>query len=340
MIHIETEQLKKDGVKQNLPGFDNKYHNIVDYILEITEDIWEKKEIDVIYDTYAKDILIHTGARTINGVEKVIDGTNDTLSSYPDRKMKGEAVIWSTDNQGDFYSSHRILSTATNEGSTAYGMATGKKINFRTIADCKIANNKIYEEWLVRDNLHILQQLDFDPVEMAKKDDTYKENPITISVNSSVEVESQNLSLPESIVYSLINEVWKNKNLAKIENYFTEQSTLHAICNQDVYGINNIKEYIQSFINSFKEATVNVERITSNRKGNSAEIAARWHIKGKTIKSGIFEVVSENEVFIPVISHYNIQDDKITDEWMIYDGFDALCQLHNSTKTKDTVLKT
>ena len=334
MIHIETEQLERNGVQQNLPGFDSKYHNIVDYILKITEDIWEKKEIDVIYDTYEKDILIHTGARKINGVEKVINGTKDTLSSYPDRKMLGEAVIWSTDDQGDFYSSHRILSTATNEGRTIFGMATGKKINFRTIADCKIANNKIYEEWLVRDNLHILQQLGYDPVEMAKKDVTYKENSISISVNSSDEEKPQNLSLPESLVYALINDVWKNKDLAKIENYFSEHSTLHAICNQDIHGINAIKDYVQLFLNSFQEATINVDRITSNRNGNSAEIAARWYIRGKTSKSGIFGMDSQDEVFVHIISHYNIQNDKITDEWMVYDGFDVLCQLYNINKLK------
>ncbi|MFN4763755.1 ester cyclase [Gillisia sp. Q332] len=329
MIYIETEQLKRDGLQQNLPGFESKYHNIVDYILKITEDIWEKKDVEVINETYEKDILIHTGARKINGVEKVIGGTNDTLSSFPDRKMQGEAVIWSTDNNGDFYSSHRILSTATNQGSTVYGMSTGKKISFRTIADCKIANNKIYEEWLVRDNLYILLQLGFDPVEMAKKDVTYKENPMSISVNSPIEMEAQNISFPEGLVYSLITNVWKNKALAEIENYFSENSTLHAICNQDVRGVNNIEEYIQSILNSFKEVTINVDRITSNRKGNSTEIAARWYIRGRSTKSGIFGIDSADEVFVPIISHYNIENGKITDEWMVYDGFDALCQLYN-----------
>jgi hypothetical protein len=56
--------------------------------------------------------------------------------------MNGEAVIWSMDEEGHFYTSHRIASTATNEGDTVYGKATGKKVFFRTIADCKIAITK------------------------------------------------------------------------------------------------------------------------------------------------------------------------------------------------------
>ena len=327
MTYIETQKLERDGLKQDLPKFDNKYHNIVDYILKITEDIWEKKKIDVINNTYEKDILIHTGARKINGVERVIESTINTLTSFPDRKMEGEAVIWSTDNKGDFYSSHRILSTATNLGETIFGKSTGKRIFFRTIADCKIANNKIYEEWLVRDNLHILLQLGFDPVEMAKKDVTYKENPVSITVNSSVE--KQNLSYPEALVYSLITNVWKHGKLDELEDYLLEDITLHAICDNNISGITHTKKYIKTFQNSFTDITINVDRITSNRIGDSAEITARWYIKGKPTKEGVIGIYSEREIFIPIISHYKIKNGKITDEWMVYDGFDALCQIYD-----------
>jgi hypothetical protein len=141
--------------------------------------------------------------------------------------------------------------------------------------------------------------------------------------------EAQNLSHPEDLVYSLINNVWKNKQYSNLEYCFSEESTLHAICNNDVRGIANIQAYIQTILNSFIEVIINVERITSNRNGNSTEIAARWYIKGKPIKSGVFGVNSDKEIFIQIISHYNIEDGKIKDEWMVYDGFDALCQIYS-----------
>lgn len=328
LTYIEKQKFERDGQIQDLPGFDNKYHNIVDYILKITEEIWEKKAIEVINDTYEKDILLHTGARKINDLEKVIEGTIDTLASFPDRKMDGEAVIWSADTNGNFYSSHRILSTATNLGDTVFGKSTGKKVVFRTIADCKIANNKIYEEWLVRDNLNILLQLGFDPVEMAKKNTTYKEKPSSIPVNLCEKTEEQNESYPEDLVYSLITNVWKHKNVSDLKNYLSEDSTLHAICDNDLSGITDIKRYVQSILNSFTDVTINIERITSNRTGDSAEIAARWYIKGKSTESGVLGVNSNKEIFIPVISHYKIENGRIIEEWMVYDGFDALCQIY------------
>ena len=174
----------------------------------------------------------------------------------------------------------------------------------------------------------MLIQLGFDPLEMAKNDSNYKENPISISVNSSKEIETKDLTSPEDLVYSLITNVWKHKQFTHLKNYFTEKSTLHAICNNNIRGITNIKEYVQSILNSFLEVTITIERITSNRNGNSTEIAARWYINGKTVQKGVFGVDSAHEVFIPVISHYQIEDDKIINEWMIYDGFDALCQIY------------
>ena len=66
-------------------------------------------------------------------------------------------------------SSHRVLSTATNLGDSNFGPATGKKINFRTVIDCATTNNRIHEEWLVRDNLWIVTQLGLNPREVAKQ---------------------------------------------------------------------------------------------------------------------------------------------------------------------------
>lgn len=133
------------------------------------------------------------------------------------------------------------------------------------------------------------------------------------------------------MVYSLITNVWKHKKYDNLEHYLAEDSTLHAVCNNDVSGVTNIKEYVQSILNSFIDGTINVERITSNRDGDSAEIAARWYIRGKSTKSGVFGIDSAEEIFIPIISHYTIKGGKITDEWMIYDGFDAFCQIYSQT---------
>ena len=336
MVFTEEKIYVRDGLKQNLPGFNKKYNNIVDYILKITEEIWEEKQVYVINDTYTKNILIHTGATKINGIDKVIQGTFNTLDSFPDRKMAAEAVVWSKDGEGVFYSSHRIGSYATNLGETIFGKATGKKVFFRTIADCKVKNNKIFEEWLVRDNLAILQQLGFNPIEMAKKDTTYKAVKPNFAFNKTYKtLEKGNLNgtvltPKETLIYTLFNTIWKENNTNNIEDFYTEASTLHAICNNNIEGKTAIQSYLNTFLNSFKNFNTKLERITSNKlEDGTTEIATRWFVKGIYKTGGVLGDALEKEVYIPVITHYHIKDQKIKNEWMVFDGFDALCQVYS-----------
>jgi predicted ester cyclase len=316
---------------QALPGFEDKYHNIVDYILKITEEIWEKRAIWEINNTYTKDVVIHSGARKVAGIDAVINGTLETLSSFPDRKMKGEAVIWSMDDEGHFYTSHRIGSTATNEGASAFGKATGKKVFFRTIADCKVANNKIYEEWLVRDNLYLVQQLGFDPVEMAKRDQRYKNKmslayqPAPISTNNTV-IQFDH-SIDEELILSLF-KTWNERAYSDFNHYYTEQSLVHAVCNTKLTGAPSVAAFVKNLLDSFPHAEVTVKRITSNQTNNKTELAARWTIRGMHNGNGFFKGSTGIPVIVMGISHFIIKDGKITEEWMVFDGFDVLCQIH------------
>lgn len=340
MIYFENEIYTINGDHQNLPGFDEKYVNFVDYILKITEEIWEQRAIWVIYDTYTDDVLIHAGANEITGVESVITGTLKTLSSFPDRKMGAEAVIWSKDGQDKFFSSHRILSEATNLGATPYGEPTGKKVYFRTIADCAVKENKIYEEWLVRDNLHLVQQLGFDPVEMAKRDQRYKDgkakSPKTIfqeSPNGTSHLLNESPAV--ALIYSLFENVWQKRDFEKFSEYYKVLATVHAICDENLIGNRRITNYAKNLINSFPNGRIIVDRITCNERENDIEVACRWQIVGTHTGEGFFGAPSGQEVVLPVISHYIITDGKINREWMVFDGFDALCQIHSNATVED-----
>ena len=163
-----NDYLKLAGSKQQLPGFDEEYRDIVDYVLKITHRIWEEKGIGVIYDTYHNDVTMHCASSNLVGIKDVVANTLMTLHSFPDRRLIGEQVIWSKHDTKGYLSSHRVLSTATNLGDSDFGKATGKKVHFRTVIDCAIENNRIYEEWLVRDNLWLVKQLGFDVHEVAR----------------------------------------------------------------------------------------------------------------------------------------------------------------------------
>ncbi len=150
-----------------MKGFDPLFTDLPDYILKCTAMIWEGRQISALDWHYGDDLLVRTpaGISRGNGVGKA--NTMATLTEFPDRQLFGEDVIWSGDEDAGFLSSHRILSTATHRGG-AFGPASGRKLTFRTIADTFCRDNRVWDEWLIRDNAAIAIQLGHTAEEAAR----------------------------------------------------------------------------------------------------------------------------------------------------------------------------
>ncbi len=151
-----------------MKGFDPKFKDFPDYIIGITKEIWEDRGIATLNQYYAPDIVVRSPGSVVVGNQGVIAATMATLAEFPDRTLLGEDVIWSGSPEEGMLSSHRLLSTATHLGDGVYGKATGKKLIYRILADCHAINNQINDEWLIRDQSAIVQQMGWDLKEYAR----------------------------------------------------------------------------------------------------------------------------------------------------------------------------
>jgi hypothetical protein len=151
----------------SLKGFDSRWHDLPDYIIGITKRIWEDRNIATLHHYYTPTMPVRSPASIVIGNKNVIAATMATLAEFPDRTLLGEDVIWSGDADNGFLSSHRLLSTATHTRDGMYGKATGKKLVYRIIADCAAKDDKIYDEWLIRDQGAIVRQMGWDPKAFA-----------------------------------------------------------------------------------------------------------------------------------------------------------------------------
>ncbi|MEL6700130.1 MAG: nuclear transport factor 2 family protein, partial [Pseudomonadota bacterium] len=77
-----------------LPGFDPRWSSVEDYILGITEDIWERRQIDSLTRYYADGLIVRSPASVVVGNDGIIAATMATLAEFPDRQLPGEDVIW------------------------------------------------------------------------------------------------------------------------------------------------------------------------------------------------------------------------------------------------------
>lgn len=342
-----SDYIKSLKKQQNLDGFDSIYKDFVHYILSITHKIWEEKSIGYIYDTYHNNVKMHLGSTNQTGINSVIAGTFQTLHAFPDRKLFGENVIWSGNDKDGFYSSHRVQSISTNLGESEFGPATGKKVFFRTTIDCFVHSNRIIEEWLVRDNLYIVEQLGIDPHEFAKSE-VEKQNLQTNKRldNEFGKSEANNGQLrPEvyssnsqefeigDFIMGYFNRVWERRLFDYVRVYYGKEAVSHFICDKDLIGYQQIQGMLISFFASFPNAKFIVERVTCNERqntnSNSWDVAVRWRILGINEGIGYFGKPSGCPVEVLGISHLIIEDEKITEEWITFDGLDVLKQIYS-----------
>lgn len=151
-----------------MQGFDPRFNDLPDYILKITQEIWEHRGLSTLRRYYADDVIMRTPMGVVRGNEAVINGTLATIAEFPDRQLFGEDVIWSGDDRVGFLSSHRITSVGTHTGYGLFGAPTGRRIAVRAIADCAAKDNVIYDEWLTRDTSTIALQLGLEPASLAR----------------------------------------------------------------------------------------------------------------------------------------------------------------------------
>lgn len=346
VIYAEKAIAPDSDEQHDLKGFDPKYKNIVDYILKITHEIWEEKGIGVIYDTYAKNIILHVCASTFHGINGVVSSTLATQNALPDRRNFGEAVVWSTAPNGRYFSSHRLGSTGTHLGRhTIYGKPTGKTVFYRTFADCIIYNNKIEEEWLVRDNYSLLLQLGLDPVALAKQSTLYSYRRQLHTNFQGVENRTGQFDVVKSdlktensatLIGNLYQNVLNGRYFNLVKNYYHNHATLHGICNQNYQGISQIRNFYVSLFSAVPHANMAIDRITVNTGETEDSVAIRWWLKGVHLNEGIFGAPSGQEIEVMGISHFLVADGKIREEWMVFDVFDVLCQIYGGTAAQVT----
>jgi hypothetical protein len=150
-----------------MQGFNPKWSDPAHYIIGITREIWEERNIASLHQYYAPEMPVRSPGGLVLGNQGVIAATMATLAEFPDRTLLGEDVIWCDDADGGFLSSHRILSTATHAREGAFGPATGRKLTYRIIADCAARANAIHDEWLIRDQGAIVRQMGWEPKAFA-----------------------------------------------------------------------------------------------------------------------------------------------------------------------------
>ncbi len=312
----------------SMRGFERRFGDLPDYILRITEDIWEGRQVGAIGTYYHADCLVHTGMGSgAGGVDNVIAGTLEKMHQFPDREIFAEDIIWSGDDTAGFLSSHRSMMVQTHLGGGLMGPPTGRRLHFRAIADCACLDNQIYEEWLVVDQSAAAIQAGLDPASLGAAlaaADLAAGLPAPDLAFSEGRRGPDTRLLQDDPAAAMVREsyrsIWEERNLGILDRRYARGVNIHLPGGENGYGRAALAAFLTSYLASFPDARFAVDHSIAVREPErSVRVATRWTLTGTHAGHGRFGEPSGAPMMVMGITHAELVEGTIAREWTMID---------------------
>lgn len=303
-----------------MQGFSPEFPTPEAYILDITEEIWERRGIATLHRYYAEDIVVRAPAGVVVGNRDVIGATMATLAEFPDRQLPGEDVIWCADGPEAFLSSHRLISTATHLGDGAYGAATGRPLRYRIIADCWCKGDVIAEEWIIRDQGAILRQMGVDPKAYGAQRLAAGGQPLTPATDRPSRYVGRGNTHPAGARYADLLTRIMAADLAAIPAEVDRAAHLELPGGVQAVGRDGADRFWMGLRAAFPNATFEIHHaIGREDPGLPPRAALRWSLWGKHDGWGAFGPPSGAEVYVMGLSHAEWGPRGLRRDWTLFD---------------------
>ncbi len=341
----DMADMMKPSTLRTMPmkGFDDHFVDIADYIVRITSWIWDEKKPDLCINYYSQDCPVHTLSGNVSGVERVIEGTKNTLASFPDRTLDALNVVWSGNQDTGYLSSHLIMSTMTNTGPSEFGPATHKQARFLTIADCLCVENKIIEEWLMRDTITVVRDLGYDPFEIASKQalqdiknndpilaahkqeiDRIKQNPISGPIELPHRPEANPLPFAKYVLRGL----WQNHSDFDLSKVYDFRAEISMPDNKRLYGKKDLADYFNDIHSMLTKPSITIDHVGDiPYMETGRDIAVRWSFTGLHTGTGRYGEPTQAPIRILGATHWRVIKGRIHREWTVFDEVAVLRQI-------------
>ena len=329
---------------QPLDGFDDVYTDIVDYIVRCTHRIWDERNIGLIYSHYTHNCVIYGTMGTIYNREDIVQDTIQRIVTMPERRGMATHVIWNGNDREGFYTSHLVTGAGRHSQSGQYGEATGRNFTTRTIADCMILKNRIYREWIVSDTMILFRQLGLDPnayaETIAKSRHDKGLTSLDIGENrrllgqyppeAEADISIANTEL-ETKTLRWLHEAFNKRMFGIMKEIYAPTVQYHGPLLREISGAAGVLHQYLGLIGSIPDAAFMPQHICSVEcEEGGTKVAVRWLMEGHHLGYGILKSLGPptgKSLRVMGISHFHYKNDKILEEWTLYDEMSLLMQI-------------
>ena len=334
-----TEQEKTEAVTREMRGFDD-FRDIVHYIEKSTYQIWDEKNIGLIYRYYTPTTVVHTSDGDTFGRDQVIENSIIKMAAFPDIRDLIEDVIWTGNDRDGYRTSMRWTWTARNTGHGIYGPPTGRKVVVTGMANCIIRGENVVEEWVAYNELSLLRQLGLDIKDVLREASAGLDARPPLEPMGEVDRLVGQASPPEmpardtdgfdieDFVRRSTQDVWNRRMFGKIGDYYAPNYRCHGASDRELYGLGDFVQDVLARIATFPDATMHIDDLYWNDDGDGRyRTAVLWTMLGTHTGPGVYGRPTGRRVRVMGITQHRVKDGKFVEEWTEYSEFSLIKQL-------------
>lgn len=314
-----------------MKNFDPKWRDFPHFVIGITKEIWEERQIALLETCYAPDIVVRGAGGMKLGNQAVIDDTLAKMAAFPDLQILAEDVIWSGGEGQHYLSSHRSVITGTQTGDGAFGPASGRRYVARCIADCAVTDGVFDDEWLVFDTGSIVRQLGHDPHEFVRRQIAAEggaKRPFTPDQDRPGPYALRGNDNPTGARLVEVMERIMRKDIAVIGQTYDRAVRIEHPGGQGGWSCGFAEAAWMGLRSSFPQATFTFHHVIGNDEPNRPPRAAvRWSLDGRHDGHGRFGSPTGAEVHVMGITHAEFGPWGLQREFTQYDEIAILKQI-------------
>ena len=327
-------EVQQTHSRQPMAGFESRFTDIVDYIVRITDEIWQERAVGYIRDTYDAECTIYSHYGVTRTAEAVVRSTLSGIAAAPDGDTHHVNVAWSGDESQGFYTAHLGFGRATNVVPSLYGPATGRAYVMRFAADCVSRANKIHTEWLVRDNGAMVRQVGLDPDQAARiVAATPVAEPYTITAPAALAPRTAQPRTPvEDWAHSLFDSIWNARRFDRVSQFYADDAAVHSGGGRVAQGVPAIAGLAIEILASIPDGTMQIEHVCWSDESDGVIVAVRWVLVGSSGHGGILgrQIPVGRPVYMMGSSHFRLAGPRIIEEWTVFDEIAVMALAYRS----------
>ncbi|WP_136056005.1 ester cyclase [Microbacterium sp. K24] len=301
------------------------YKDPDDFIREVTDLIWVDRSIHYIRENYEPDSIVHGAYGTSTTRDEVIEGTLMRISSTPDRTGQAADVIWEARGDDAFLSSHLVLSGHLQSSAHSY-----------TIANCLYRKGRMVEEWVVRDSLAGALEVGADVDELARAQafrgytgSWTEPAPADVIAKGDSGVRPDDYRSEVETVIDMIQTVWNDRDLQKVEKYFHRDLVLQTVGNKVVIRPEGYRRALLHFLEAFPGGQFEIRDIQTNYDVRYAglRVAVTWKFTGVYNGKPNYGPLTGKPVDVLGISQFTFHNGALVKEVRLWDDIALRAQI-------------